>query len=84
MRRSPSWEAASCSATQEYPFFSFLEPVGYCRVQYSPPLIPIMNQTNPVHSTPYYLCKIHFNILHVMSLVSTTEELPDGKVAAPV
>jgi hypothetical protein len=25
---------------------------------------PILNQINPVHTTPYYPSKIHFNIIH--------------------
>jgi hypothetical protein len=30
----------------------------------NPPLVPVLSQINPVHTTPSYLSKIHFNILH--------------------
>jgi hypothetical protein len=34
------------------------------RVHNSPPLVPILSQFDPVHTIPYYLSKIHFNIVH--------------------
>jgi hypothetical protein len=58
MELSPSWEAASCAATQEIPSNLWNRKVHY-RVHKSPPLVPI----NSVHTTPSYLSKIHFNII---------------------
>jgi hypothetical protein len=57
-----SWEAASRSATREFPSISRNTKVHY-RVNRSPPLTPILSQTNPVHITPAYFSKISFNII---------------------
>jgi hypothetical protein len=56
-------EAASCIAIQEFPNILW-NPTVYYRVDESLPLIRILNQINPVHTTPFYLSEIHFNITH--------------------
>jgi hypothetical protein len=60
---SPSWEAANCAATQELPS-NLWNPKFLYRVHKSPPLAPILNQIDLVHTIPFYLSKIYFNIVH--------------------
>jgi hypothetical protein len=72
MELSPSWETASCAATQELASILWNPEVHY-RVHKSPPMDPILNQIDPVHATPSYLSKILFNIIHL-----PTSSLPNG------
>jgi hypothetical protein len=60
---SPTCEAASCAATQEFPKILWSQKVHH-RVHKNPVLVPILSQIDSVHTTPSCLSKIHFNIIH--------------------
>jgi hypothetical protein len=62
MQRTPSWEPASCEATQELASILWNPKVQY-RVYKSHPLVPILSHINPFHTIPSYLYKINFNIV---------------------
>jgi hypothetical protein len=69
MEVSTTREATSYAATEEPPRL-FWNPKAHYRIRKSPPLDPILSQTNPAHTTPSYLSKIHFNIIVVFLVVS--------------
>jgi hypothetical protein len=62
MELSFSWEATSLWGTQEFAKILWNPKVHY-RVQQIPPLVPILIQINPIHTTSSYLFQINFNII---------------------
>jgi hypothetical protein len=77
MDLSPSWEAASCADIHEIPSILW-NPLVHYRVHKSPPLVPILSQTNPVHTTLSFLSKIHFYIIHPLCLGLSSGLFPSG------
>jgi hypothetical protein len=59
-----SWEAANFTATQEFPNILWNPKVHY-HVHKNLPMIPILSQIYPVHTTPSYLSKIRFIIVQL-------------------
>jgi hypothetical protein len=62
MKQSPSWETNMHLPSQETRGH-WWNPKVHCRVHKRPPLIPVPNQKNPVHSFSPYFTKIHSNII---------------------
>jgi hypothetical protein len=62
MGLSPSWEAASRSATQELPSILWNPKIDH-RVHKSSPLVPKLNHSDTVQTIPSHLSKIYFNIV---------------------
>jgi hypothetical protein len=58
MEMRPSWESINPSVIQEFLNISYNPTVHY-RVHKGPPMVPILSQINPVHTTPSYLSKIN-------------------------
>ena len=70
----PRWNSACHSAV---PVSRVVwNPKDHCRVYNSPPLYPIINQINTVHTLPHYLFKMHFNIILLCMPWSYKTSLP--------
>jgi hypothetical protein len=64
MELSPSFEASSCSATQEI-FSTLRNPKVHWHIQKSPILVPALS----VDTHPSHIFKIHFDIILISLLI---------------
>jgi hypothetical protein len=67
---STTREATSCWSIQEIPSI-LCNPKVHYRIHKSPPLAPIVSQTNPIHTTPSCLSKTHLNNIHPPTSLSS-------------
>jgi hypothetical protein len=77
MEPSPSSEATSLPATQEFPNVLW-DPKFHYRVRKGPPLVPILSQINLGHTAVSYLSKIHLNVTHCLRLDLLSSLFPSG------
>jgi hypothetical protein len=62
MKQGPSSEANSSSASKEIPNI-WENPTVQYRLHMSPPLVPILSQTNSLRTLSFRYFKIYFNII---------------------
>jgi hypothetical protein len=72
-----STREANCAATRELPSTHWNSKVHY-RIHKNTPLVPILSQANPVHTTLSYLSKIHLNIIPHVRLFLPSGLFPSG------
>jgi hypothetical protein len=75
---STTRQAASCTATQDLPSILWNTNIRF-RFHKSPPLVPILSQTNPVHTTPHSISpRSIFIISSHLRLGLTSDLFPSG------
>jgi hypothetical protein len=77
MDLSTARETTNCSAAREIPSILW-NPNALYHIHKSSPPVPILSQTNPVHTTSSYLPKIHLNISHHLHLGPSSGLFPPG------
>jgi hypothetical protein len=77
MELSLPWEEDSWAATQQFLRIS-RSPKAHYRVHKSPPLVPILSQINPPHTTPSYLSTINFTFIIHLYLGFPSDLFPSG------
>jgi hypothetical protein len=66
VERSTTRDAASCVATGEFRSISYKPTVHY-RIHEASPIVPILSQTDPLHTVAFYLYKINLNAIHPLT-----------------
>jgi hypothetical protein len=77
MDLSPSWEAATRSATLEFSQILW-NPKVHRHIHKSPPLVPTLRQMNRVHTSSSCLSKINLNIIPHLYLGLPSGRFPSG------
>jgi hypothetical protein len=70
MELNTSRGAATCSVTQVFPSILRNRNVHH-RVHKSPPLVHILSQTDPIHTTSSYLFTTYLNVIHPLTFWSS-------------
>jgi hypothetical protein len=81
MQVSTTRETISCAVNRDLPS-TLWSPKAHHRIHKSPPLVSILRQTNPFHTTPSYLLKIQLLLLlpNLMSIFRSLGRLPKESV----
>ena len=75
MKQSPSWKSKTSLFSQKIPLISYTPKVHY-RNHNSPLPVPVLSQSNPVHTSPPQFLKFHLNIIFQPTLRKFLEDIP--------